>query len=164
MSASISPFDWVACSTACRHDSAFVSSTTIASVFLPTPPNSASSFRAASSSRSMTTVFAPSSAEARMIAAPMPLAPPVTTTVLPLSSKSIEASSVQAEDLLFCFRRKFPSVVVNHGFHASVASRQQAHRPIRTEHDPINAKAFEYCVQVRLEVLGVPVLPVSFRN
>src|SRR5437868_3974684 len=164
MSASISPVDCAACSIACRHNSAFASSTPIASVFFPPPCNSDSSFRAASSSRSMTTVCAPSSAAARMIAAPMPLAPPVTTTVLPLSSKSIEASSVQAEDLLFCFRRKFPSVVVNHGFHASVASRQQAHRPIRTEHDPINAKAFEDCIQVRLEVLCAPVLPVSFRN
>ena len=52
----------------------------------------ASGARVAPASRSTTIDTPPSAAMARTMAAPMPLAPPVTRTTLPVSSRSIHVS------------------------------------------------------------------------
>src|SRR5712671_2645138 len=58
------------------------------------PPISAATFAAASPSRSITATRAPALAKARLLAAPMPLPPPVTSTILPARSVVILSSSL----------------------------------------------------------------------
>src|SRR5438874_3437457 len=109
----------------------------------------------------MTTGSAPSSAAARVIAAPIPLAPPVMRTTLSLSCKSIESGGVQPKDIRFLSRAQIARVVLGDLLHLRIARGEQADRPIRAEHQALASECLEYCVQVTCEITLPPALPIS---
>src|SRR5438105_6973836 len=110
----------------------------------------------------MTTGSAPSSAAARVIAAPIPLAPPVMRMTLPLSCKSIESGGVQPKDVGFLSRAQIARVVLDDLLHLRIARGEQADRPIRAEHQALASECLEYCVQVRCEITLSPAFPIGF--
>src|SRR5690349_4769177 len=135
--------------------------------------NSACSLAAAAASRPVITGIAPSSAHARTIAAPIPFAPPVTSTTLSLSCRSmfsrvfhssafyaVKPCGVDAEyPVLFCrlARQEFRNEAVSPG----ITACQQAYRPVGSEHQPVRAEAMPGGLEVRPAIIRLPVLPVS---
>src|SRR5579884_628711 len=107
---------------------------------------------------------APSSAQARVIAPPMPLAPPVITTILSLSCKSIEAGGVSSEDLVFVTRGESFGVIVDDLLYLRIAAAQQADRPVGAKHETIDAKRFEDNIEIWPKILRLPMLPIGFRH
>ena len=112
---------------------------------------------------------APSRAQPRTMAAPMPFPPPVTRTTLSLSCKStfrrfqlIEFRRVAAEDSVLDVRREILNVVFDDLEHLLITGGEQAHRPIGAEHQALRAKRTEYYIQVRPKVFFLPILPVGF--
>src|SRR6266699_1913741 len=53
-------------------------------------------------------------------------------------------------------------IIFNNLLHSLVAARQQAHRPIGAEHQALWPERVENHVQVRLEILSLPVMPIGF--
>src|SRR6266478_9628134 len=53
-------------------------------------------------------------------------------------------------------------IIFNNLLHSLVAARQQAHRPIGAEHQALWPERVENYVQVRLEILALPVMPIGF--
>src|SRR5690349_17323261 len=103
--------------------------------------SSASSCFPASASLSTKTANAPSRAAPRVIAEPMPLAPPVTRTTLSLSCKSmlgrlqtIKANGIDAENLFLFFGRARLQIVFDDPLHLLVARGQETHGPVGAEH------------------------------
>src|SRR5262249_61130042 len=101
------------------------------------PGSSCSILGPASGSRSITTGTAPSRAQERVIAAPIPFAPPVITIILFSScrctmcgSLSVKMGGVQAKDLLLVGDGQVLHVSGNELHHLRVAGRKQAYRPI----------------------------------
>src|SRR5215468_3256266 len=97
----------------------------------------------------MMTGIAPSSTAVRVIAAPIPFAPPVMTMTLSLSCKSIESGSVQSKDVRFLRRREIARVIVDEFLHLLIARSTQADWPVRAEHETIRPKLLESNIQVR---------------
>src|SRR5260370_28300851 len=99
----------------------------------------------------------------------MPLAPPVIRTTLSLSCKSmlrcfqtVKSRGIAAEDFPpVCFGKSL-HVILDELLHLPIACRQQAHRPVRTKHYPFWAEGVKDDVQVRLEVLNLPLAPIPF--
>src|SRR6266404_1378253 len=137
-------------------------------------PNFCSSARncsPASQSLSNTTGIAPSRAQARVMAAPMPFAPPVIRITLPLSCKSmvrrfqsIKTGGIAAKDFFLIRLREHFDVMVDELLHLAVRRGQQTHRPIGAEHQSISAERAKYDVKVGLEIIGFPVPPIRFSD
>src|SRR5438270_12970314 len=90
----------------------------------------------------------------------MPFAPPVMTTTLSLSCKSIESGRVEPKDFLFFVGREIARVILDDFFHLHIAGGQQADGPVRSEHKTICAERFECNIQVRTKCFNVPLRPV----
>src|SRR5215469_18772294 len=118
----------------------------------------------------MMTGIAPSWPQAPAMAAPIPLAPPVTTMTLFSSCNCmsgplpVEMSGIQSEDLFLLSRWQIARVIGDQFHYLAVAGSQQADRPIRPEHQAIHTKHLKHQIQVRREVLSGPIPPVCFRN
>src|SRR5713226_10663538 len=101
----------------------------------------------------------------------MPLAPPVIRTTLSLSCKSmlhclqsVKSRGIAAEDfLLVRFRESF-YIALDELLYLAIARRQQAHRPVRTKHQSVCAEGVKDDVQVRPEVLSLPLVPIGFSD
>src|SRR5215472_13191097 len=126
---------------------------------------------AAGASRSTTTGSAPSFATARAIAAPMPLAPPVTSTTLLSSSRSIgsrfqavESGGIVPEDRGLLLAGAVVQVRGNQLHHLRIGSSEQTHRPVRAKHQALPTEGLERDIQIRLEIAWPPVRPVSLRD
>src|SRR3954452_23889661 len=109
----------------------------------------------------MITGIAPSSVQARTVAAPMPFAPPVITITLSLSCKSIEVGCVQSENLSFFSRRKIMSVAFDDVLYLRIRAGKQTHRPIGSKHQAIDSKSRKDQVEIGPEVLRRPLLPIG---
>src|SRR5258708_9450424 len=125
----------------------------------------------ASPSLSTKTGTAPSRAQPRAMAAPMPLAPPVITTTLPLSCKSmlrrfhsVETSGVAAKNLFLVDLGVSLHVVLDELFPLTIRRGHQTYWPIGAEHQALRTESIEDHVEVRLEIIGLPVLPIRFRD
>src|SRR6266481_706963 len=112
----------------------------------------------------------PSPAQARAIAAPMPLAPPVMTTTLFLSCKSmlahfqpVKVNGITPEDQFFLFRGMPTQVVLDNMFDLLVTCSEQADGPIGAEHQSLGAEGIKNHIQVWFEVLIFPAVPGCFR-
>src|SRR5260370_21825363 len=134
------------------------------------PPlrSSACSCFPASTSLSTRTGTAPSRAQPRVIAAPIPLAPPVMRTTLSLSCKSmpnrfqaVKPDGVVSKDFLFFVLPMPIQIIFNNPLHLPVAARRQAHRPIGTEHQALRPELAENHVQLSLEILAPPLTPTT---
>src|SRR6266852_798310 len=118
-------------------------------------------------SLSAKTGIAPSRAQPQVIAAPMPLAPPVIRTTLPLSCKSmlrcfqaVKACGVAAKDFgIVGFGKSF-HVVLDDPLHLGIGCGEEADRPIGAEHQALGAEGFEDDVEAGLEVFWLPVMPI----
>src|SRR5690348_13800865 len=137
----------------------------------PAPLSSVSNFFPASTSLSTNTGTAPSRAQPLEMASPIPFAPPVIRTILSLSCKSIvirlqsiKPNRIQTKDFFFIFSRMLSHVAFDKFFHLPVVRRQQAHRPIGTEHQTVRTECFEHRIQIRFHILGFPILPIRFRD
>src|SRR6185312_2132082 len=111
---------------------------------------------------STTTGSAPSSTQARVMAAPMPLAPPVMTMTLSLSCKSIKSGCIQPKDLLFLDLGEIAHVIADHFLYLGVARSQQAYRPVRSKHQAINPECCKDNVEIWIEVGRLPTPPIRF--
>src|SRR5262245_5897173 len=118
--------------------------------FTPESPSSFLRWLAASTSLSTKTGTAPSRAQPRTMAAPIPFPPPVTRTTLSLSCKStfrcfqlIKVGCVGAEDFFLDVRRTILDVIFNIFEHLLIAGGEQAHGPVRAEHQTARAKGIK---------------------
>src|SRR6266404_6483636 len=125
----------------------------------------------ASPSLSTKTGMAPSRAQPRAMAAPMPLAPPVITTTLPLSCKSmlrrfqsVKTSGVATENLFLVGLGVSLHVVLDELFYLTIRRGHQTYWPIGAEHQALRIESIENHVEVRFEIIGFPVLPIRFRH
>src|SRR5215469_14051508 len=124
----------------------------------------------ASASRSMMTGMPPSWPQARAIAAPIPLAPPVTTITLFSSCNSIPGPlpvavcGVHSEDLFLVGHRQVPDIAGDQFHYLPVTGCQQTHRPIGTKNYAVHTKDLKHQVEVGCEVPDSPLLPVCFRH
>src|SRR6516225_6810971 len=110
----------------------------------------------------------PSPARERAIAAPIPLAPPVTNTTRSLSCRSmseyfytIESLCIGAKHLLLLGSRQVFHIIRHQLMRLPVGSGQQTNRPVRTKQQPIGPKGLEYHVEIGLEIVGAPGLPIG---
>src|SRR6266849_3518539 len=156
-------------STAAAQFSGCATSAEIMAQEAPELRSSACKWFAASASLSMKTGIAASRPQPRVIAAPMPLAPPVIRTTLPLSCKSmlrcfqtVEANGVAAEDSCFVGFGKSFHVVLDDPLHLGIGCGEEADRPIGAEHQALGTEGFEDDVEVGLEVFWLPVMPIRF--
>src|SRR5215467_15302007 len=99
--------------------------------------------------------MAPSRTHPRTMAAPIPFPPPVTRTTLSLSCKStlrrfqlIKFRRVAAEDFFLDVRRAILDVVSDDLQHLLIVRRQQAHRPVRTEHQTLRSEGTKDYIQI----------------
>src|SRR5579864_4429079 len=159
------------CSTVAAQFSAGIKSASMKVHLPPSLHSSTLSLFPASRSLSTKTGIAPSRAQPRAIAAPIPLAPPVMRTTLSLSCRStfrrfqlIELCRISAEDLFFYIRRTVPKILLNNLYHLLIAGSEQAHRPIRAEHQPLRTKRVKDYIQIGPEIFFLPVMPVGFRH
>src|SRR5215468_1936213 len=110
----------------------------------------------------MMTGIASSSTAVRVIAAPIPFAPPLMTMTLSLSCKSIESGSVQSKDVRFLSWGETARVILDESLHLLVARGTQADWPVRAEHQTIRPKLLESNIQVRTKSIIAPAFPVGF--
>src|SRR5258708_17896888 len=115
--------------------------------------------------------MAPSRAQPRAMAAPMPLAPPVITTTLPLSCKSmlrrfqsIKTSGVATKNLFLVSLGVSLHVVLDELFPLTIRRSHQTYCIIGAKHQALRTESIEDLVEVRLEIIGLPVLPIRFRD
>src|SRR5438270_12574171 len=118
----------------------------------------------ACSSRSTITGIAPSSTPVRVMAAPIPFAPPVTRMTLSLSCKSIESGRVEPKELLLFSGREIAGVILNDFFYLRITGCQQTYGPVGAEHKTIRSESFKCHIQVRTKSLTVPFRPVGLRD
>src|SRR5207302_1451220 len=130
----------------------------------------------ASASLSMKTAIAPSRAQPRAIAAPMPFAPPVMRTTLSLSSKSmllvasgafrdfqtIKVCRVADEDVFSHVGRAIAQILFKNLHDLPIAGGQQAHGPVRPKHQAVRAKRIKDYIQIGAKIFFLPLLPVGF--
>src|ERR1700687_1153399 len=116
---------------------------------LPVFRNSACSWLAASASLSTTTGIAPSEAAPRVIAAPMPFAPPVIRIILSLSCRSIgnrfqfvEARGIATENIFQARWSTGANVIFDKFHNLAVAAGKKADRPIGAEHQALRTERF----------------------
>src|SRR5271170_7215281 len=137
--------------------------------FFPEPATCDCNCRPATTSRSTMTGTASSSAHPRTIAAPIPFAPPVIKTTLPLICKSIrvrlqivKSSRIFTKNLLPSAGRVPIHIVLDDLSHLLVAPSQKAHGPIRPKHQSVYSKRLEHDVEIRIEISRRPAPPVRF--
>src|SRR5260221_7519441 len=117
------------------------------------------------------TGMAPSRAQPRAMAAPMPLAPPVITTTLSLSCKSmlrrfqsVKTSGVAAKNPFPVGQRVSLHVVLEDLFPLTIRCGQQTYWPIGAKHQAVRTESIEDHVEVRLEIIRLPLLPIRLRD
>src|SRR5207247_10805382 len=105
----------------------------------------------------------------RLIDSTILLAHPVMRTTLSLSCKpmpnrfqAVKPDGVVSKAFLFLVLRMAIQIIFNNLLHLLVAARQQAHWPIGAEHQALWPERVENHVQVRLEILALPVMPIGF--
>src|SRR5215472_6710621 len=123
--------------------------------FAPESQSSFLSWLAAPASLSTKTGTAPSRAQPRTMAAPIPFPPPVTRTTLSLSCKStfrrfqlIEVGCIATENFFFDVRRAILNVIFDDFQHLLIVRCEQAHRPVRAEHQALRAEGTKDYIQI----------------